>query len=146
MKVDPIKRQTGASGSVKRRGVARGEGKSFGDVLTSASAQQGAELEKLFGEIDESGRELRENPTLDCFHTYRDRVARFIKLFLGQAYDIKLTSEMTLTGRQRHLILVKKIDSRLEDLYHLFLQELLDIEELVKGVEEVRGMLLDLYK
>ena len=146
MKVDPIRGTEKGSKTARRREIEKPGGPSFGEVLSSASINQNAELENLFTEIDESGRNLRDNPTLDTFKTYRDRVARFIKLFLEQAYDIRLTSEMTLTGRQRHLVLVKKIDVKLEDLYHLFLQEILDIEELVKGVEEVRGMLLDLYK
>ncbi len=146
MKINPIRGTAGKRNSGKKRVDSAGS-TAFHDVLSSASTGKvESELEKLFKEIDESSEQLKENPRLDHYKEYRERVARFIKMFLDQAYDVQQTSEMTLTGRQRHMVLVKKIDTRLEDLYHLFLDEIMDIEELVRGVEEVRGMLLDLYR
>lgn len=146
MKVNPIYGSEKGSGAKRRRQVAPRTGPSFGEVLGNAANQRESELEMLFNEIDEAGDKLKDNPNLNHFHAYRERVARFIRLFLSQAYVVKLTSEMTLAGRQRYLVLVKKIDEKLETLYQLFVQELLDIEDLLKGVEEVRGMLLDLYR
>jgi len=146
MKVDPIYGSEKGSGAKRRRRVGPPIGPSFDQVLGSAANERETELETLFNEIDEAGDKLKDNPNVGHFHAYRERVARFIRLFLSQAYDVKLTSEMTLAGRQRHLVLVKKIDEKLETLYQLFVQELLDIEELLKGIEEVRGMLLDLYR
>ena len=147
MKVDPIYGSEKGSGAKRRRRVAPHNGVSFGEILGDAAAnERESELETLFNEIDEAGDNLRDSPNVGHFRAYRERVGRFIKLFLAQAYDVKLTSEMTLAGRQRYLVLVKKIDDRLENLYQLFVQELLDIEELLKGVEEIRGMLLDLYR
>ena len=146
MKVDPI-RGSGKGAAPKRRRQAKElAGSSFKDVLQSAGPERNIELEDLFDEIEESGRNLKENPRLENFKNYRERVARFIKLFLEQSYEVKLTSEMTLTGRQRFLVLAKKIDVKLEEMYHLFLQEMFDVEEMFKGLEEVRGMLLDLYR
>jgi hypothetical protein len=146
VKVNPIYGSEKGSGAKRRRQVAPRTGPSFGEVLGNAANQRESELEMLFNEIDEAGDKLKDNPNLNHFHAYRERVARFIRLFLSQAYVVKLTSEMTLAGRQRYLVLVKKIDEKLETLYQLFVQELLDIEDLLKGVEEVRGMLLDLYR
>ena len=146
MKVNPIYGSEKGSGAKRRRQVAPRTGPSYGEVLGNAANQRESELEMLFNEIDEAGDKLKDNPNLNHFHAYRERVARFIRLFLSQAYVVKLTSEMTLAGRQRYLVLVKKIDEKLETLYQLFVQELLDIEDLLKGVEEVRGMLLDLYR
>lgn len=146
MKVDPIRGSGKGAGPKRRRQVKELAGSSFKDVLKSAGQERNIELEDLFDEIEESGRNLKENPRLENFKNYRERVARFIKLFLEQSYEVKLTSEMTLTGRQRYLVLSKKIDVKLEEMYHLFLQEMFDVEEMFKGMEEVRGMLLDLYR
>lgn len=146
MKVDPIRGSGKGAGPKRRRQVKELAGSSFKDVLKSAGHERNIELEELFDEIEESGRNLKENPRLENFKNYRERVARFIKLFLEQSYEVKLTSEMTLTGRQRYLVLSKKIDVKLEEMYHLFLQEMFDVEEMFKGMEEVRGMLLDLYR
>lgn len=146
MKVDPIRGSGKGAGPKRRRQVKELAGSSFKDVLKSAGQERNIELEELFDEIEESGRNLKENPRLENFKNYRERVARFIKLFLEQSYEVKLTSEMTLTGRQRYLVLSKKIDVKLEEMYHLFLQEMFDVEEMFKGMEEVRGMLLDLYR
>ena len=146
MKVDPIRGSGKGAGPKRRRQVKEPEGSSFKDVLESADSGRNHELDGLFDEIEESGRELKDNPRLEKFKHFRERVARFIKLFLKQSYDVKLTSEITLTGRQRYLVLVKRIDEKLEEMYHLFLQEMFDVEEMFKGLEEVRGMLLDLYR
>jgi len=146
MKIDPIRGSAKGAGPKKKRRTDESSGSAFRDALESADNRQDDKLDDLFDMIDESGRQLRETPRLEYFKDYRERVARFIKLFLEQSYDVKLTSEMTLTGRQRHLVLVKKIDENLEDMYHLFMQEIFDIEEMFKGLEEIRGMLLDLYR
>ena len=146
MKIDPIGGSAKGAGPKKKQRTDASGGSAFRDALGSADSKQDDELDGLFDKIDESGRQLRENPRLEYFKNYRDRVARFIKLFLEQSYDVKLTSEMTLTGRQRHLVLVKNIDENMEDMYHLFMQEIFDIEEMFKGLEEIRGMLLDLYR
>ena len=146
MKIDPIRGSAKSSGPKKKRRTDESGASAFRDALDSADSKQDNELDDLFDKIDQSCHQLRENPRLEYFKNYRERVGRFIKLFLEQSYDVKLTSEMTLTGRQRHLVLVKNIDENLEKMYHLFMQEIFDIEEMFKGLEDIRGMLLDLYQ
>ncbi len=146
MKIDPIGGSAKGAGPKKKRRTDASGRSAFRDALDSADSRKDEELNDLFDRIDESCNQLRENPRLEYFKDYRERVARFIKLFLEQSYDVKLTSEMTLTGRQRHLVLVKNIDENLEKMYHLFMQEIFDIEEMFKGLEDIRGMLLDLYQ
>ena len=146
MKIDPISRQ-GRSENTNRRKVSQSDTRSaFRDVLSSAKNSPNNELEELLETLEQSGEYLKENPRLENFEKYRDEVRQFVKSFLESSYDIKLTSEMTMSGRKRHMVIVKKIDDNLENLYHLFLREALDLEELASGIEEVMGMILDLYR
>ncbi|AZR72595.1 hypothetical protein BBF96_03850 [Anoxybacter fermentans] len=103
-----------------------------------------ARLDYLMEIIEEKAKKLKKNMTIKNLSEYRHYVKKFLKIFNEEFLEINQTFSWN-RGSMKSYTIIKEIDEGLETLRKLFLEEQKDSLEIIKQVDAIRGLLMDLY-
>ena len=127
------------SGIAPRPGVER---PSFGQHLKGAQHSASAEtLQGMIERIDAQAQRLLKHPVPAEVAAYREAVRRFMK----EANEKLGKAEKRTDRRNRTLILLREVDAKLAKLVEDVLSGQVDSLELTASINELRGMLMDLF-
>ncbi|TYP57390.1 YaaR family protein [Thermosediminibacter litoriperuensis] len=133
-----------ASGYVPHRAASGGS--RFQELLKSAREVCIREqLEGMLASIEEQGRRLVKTMSLADLKKYREMLARFLRQCVESGLDLKEERFFNRYGRQTVLTAVRIVDRKLLELTELVLSESADAVRVLAIVDEIRGLLLDLY-
>jgi uncharacterized protein YaaR (DUF327 family) len=102
-------------------------------------------LQKLFTEIEESGKRLSSTPTYLELKKYKDLVKSFVGEAVGNMYEFESKNAWDRRGRQKVFSIIKKVDDTLAEMtedVRVGQEKQLDIME-KHGI--IRGLLIDLF-
>ncbi len=116
----------------------------FLEVLQAKKTEQ-IDFATALEEIDECACKLKESPVYGNLLRYKKMVRVLLLFLIEETYHVLEQSCYDPQGRRRLFLLVERIDGQLEQLTQDFLKEQLDRLELVSRLDEIRGLLLDLY-
>ncbi|MFW6287641.1 MAG: YaaR family protein [bacterium] len=102
-------------------------------------------LDKLFTIIDDQGEKLKKSLDKKDLIEYKKRVKDFLRLINKEFAQARQSFSWDNRGNMKTYTIVEKIDERLESLQELFLEEQADALEVLKKVDQIRGLLMDLY-
>jgi|YNPMSStandDraft_1061717.scaffolds.fasta_scaffold06010_2 uncharacterized protein YaaR (DUF327 family) len=105
-----------------------------------------ADLEELLNEIDNAGKEFSKNPTMETLKKYKTLVKSFMEMIIKRIYKIKEKYGKKSFLKQKVYIIVEKINSKLEELTKYVLNKESSNLDLLATMDEIRGLLVDLYK
>lgn len=118
----------------------------FGELLKdSASEQKHEACSLLLQKIDLESNELRRNFTVEGLKRYTTLVRSFMKEALTQTYQFEEESHWTRSGGKKSSVIVKRINDDLEQMMDSMLSQEHDQLAMVSKLDEIRGLLLDLY-
>lgn len=103
------------------------------------------QLEGELAAIEEQGRLLYQRRTLEDLRKYRQMVADFIRNCISQGLNLKQERHTTNFGRTKILSVLKTIDDKILSLAEQLIEENGDPLKILALVDEIRGLLLDLY-
>lgn len=132
--VSPKKAQRGATPA----------GPSFSKVFEAERVGQ-IDLVQALEEVEEYARRLRESPVYENLLRYKGKVRTVLRFLVQQSYVVTESSFYDPQGRRRLLMMVESIDQKLEELTRDFLSDQTNSLDLVGRLDEIRGLLLDLY-
>ena len=92
-----------------------------------------------------AGNELVRSPTPQNLSKYKEAIKKFLKLIEKKLYKISGRLD-TSTGAPRLHIVVEKIDEKLKELAEAIFSSERATINLASKVEEINGLILDLYK
>jgi uncharacterized protein YaaR (DUF327 family) len=95
--------------------------------------------------INEIGRRLSKNMSLSDLREYRQKIAEFLKMCISQGFYFKEEQFPARYGRIKILSIVKTVNEKLIDLAEELLFENRDSLKVMALIDEIRGLLLDLY-
>lgn len=131
-------RSPAAGGSVR--------GPAFSEALKDSDSQRRREIcNNLLQQIDEQSAELKKGPTPSGVKRYRKLVQSFMKETLDQSYTLNQQTHWDRSGNRKVYITVKKLNESLEALTDEILNKEKDQIDLVAKLDEIRGLLVDLY-
>jgi len=104
-----------------------------------------ADLEKLMDQVHEAGDRLKENPRVDLVQSYKLAVRDFIHYIVEHSYALE-RRESRRKLDQRIYFRIKVIDDSLEKLAAEILKNQRDKLEILRRVDEINGMLVDLFR
>ncbi|MBI2060421.1 MAG: YaaR family protein [Nitrospirae bacterium] len=142
MKVGEVRRvqATTATPSVKARVEEAGSGSSFSNVFDQAQDQQlREELQKKMKEIDSAADGLRKDINADSLWDYRSRVKEFVEIISTRLYHVRGR------GVLQTMKVIDTVNAELEELTRIAMEGQKNILRVVQKIEEIRGLLLDLY-
>ncbi len=101
------------------------------------------QLDELLDLIDKQGEKLEQNRTFKELIRYKKMVKRFIKDAIDKMYQ-KKEDYSPMQGKVHTT--VRTINSSLEELTEIFVNDKASQLDILDKLDEVRGMLVDLYR
>ena len=121
-------------------------GTAFRDQLEGAlGRRRDLELFKELRSLDEAAAALKERPTLERLDHYRKVVRELLLKLLRSCYIVERETGFSKQGRKKRFLIVRRIDQELESLSRLVLGRQKSIIELARKLDEIRGLIMDLY-
>jgi uncharacterized protein YaaR (DUF327 family) len=119
---------------------------SFGNILKGSVADQQKQVcSQLMEQIDLQSQELKKSFTPEGIRQYIKLVQFFMKETMKETYAIDEDTHWDASGNRKNFIIVKKVNQALEDLMDSVVNQEKPRIDLVAKLDEIRGLLLDLY-
>ncbi|WP_051585841.1 YaaR family protein [Caldanaerobius polysaccharolyticus] len=146
MRVDPLTVKTAISSPAAKEGARAGNpaGLFEREFHNAAERVHGERLNKLLSHIDEVSKAFKENPGIERLIEYKKLVKEFLSEVV-KGYELFRRESMDYKGRRKVYIVVEKVEEKLDMMAQQFIQDNKDVIELVKMMDDIRGMLVDLY-
>lgn len=113
----------------------------FQQMFSAGAAQIKESLDTLMGQVDQWGTELLENPTERTLVQYTQAVRNFIRKAQGQSFSV----ERNFDRHNRLYTLVREVDQNLATLTDQILNKQGKALEMAARLQEIRGILLDMF-
>lgn len=118
----------------------------FNKALSGATVKSHREdLDLLMKEVTKKAEKLAKSCTIQDLRDYKRSVREFLKETMGKAYQAQDGMGWDSAGKHKLFILIKKVDERLEELSIELIQDQKDNLELLNRLDEIRGLLVDMY-
>lgn len=95
--------------------------------------------------IDEAAEALCRSVTLRNLKRYKELVREFIRLLTAKAYAVQQEAGFDRYGHRHLYTIVTQIDMELDALTREVMKSQADNIDLVSRLDEIRGLLLDIY-
>lgn len=102
-------------------------------------------LEDFIAVVDEAAQNLLQERTLANLRHYREAVREFMKKVVAGSYQVKGSHRWDGRGNRKMFYLIEKVNYSLEGLAAMVLKKQTDTMKLMAALDEIRGLLLDLY-
>lgn len=148
MEIDGVER-------AKRKEISRGKkgervkeaGAAFGNVMDKVTEDgKRKELDGLMSELEEQGKRLVQRNSSEEVKRYREIVGKFLGIVLGESYRIEESHSVTREGKFRSHTKIEKIENGLDELTRTVIEDQLEPMKVLAKVDEIKGLLFDLYK
>lgn len=137
-RIDPL----GRTGAVRRvQAARRGENAAR---RGGPAALGGPDASKLVEAIDSAGAELSRDPTGAVLERYRKALREFLDLALAEG--MQLSTESSFGLRSRVFSTITKVDGKLAELADAVLGRQQDVLRVREIVEQIKGLVVDLYR
>ena len=103
------------------------------------------ELDDLFNDIKEKGNNLKEHLTRKNFEEYKKAVKEFLMIIQDKYVKAVRTYARGKKGTSKYFTIIKKVNEDLLKLQELFFQEQAEELKIVQKIDEIKGLLLNLY-
>ncbi len=100
-------------------------------------------LDEILRDLDEAGKKLKDDPSLENLKRYKSLVKSFLKGALMRAYKVR---EVMSRRTGKLFVLVERVDRALEELVEGVLKRQVDALWIASKLEEIRGLLIDIYR
>jgi len=102
-------------------------------------------LENLLRDIAAQGQKLTENLNIKDLKRYKELVRSFMHEAVDKMYRLKEEAGWDRRGRHKIYMMVNTVDKELENLTALMVEEQKDKVAILAKIDEIRGLLLDIY-
>lgn len=102
------------------------------------------ELENIFGKITEQADKIGEKMYLKDILEYKKLVKEFLNIATQNSHQFQNQNFLDRRGRHRNYSIVKTVDRELDTLTREFINGQIDHMGVLKKIDDIRGMLLDI--
>ncbi len=120
-------------------------GSDFKENLFSAEDDYDREkLKNLMQDIDEKSRKLKDTLDIGSLMEYKEMVSIFMKEMLC-AYDASKREYMDYRGRHKIYVIIEEVNKKLSKMTEDFMKKEKDTFDVLKKIDEIKGLLVDMY-
>lgn len=117
----------------------------FNQVLASTQKVQTKELQEFMTRLEKKGKQLAESFSLRDLSDFKAMVKSFLRSTFGQSRRVSEESFWDFQGRPKVLARITEIDNALEELGQKVLDNQTKPLELLKQIDEIKGLIVDLF-
>lgn len=131
---------------VKTKNNVPTESVSFQEVMAKGRQQTIHEkFMKMADEIEEQGKSLAENRTVDELRKYKKMVKQFMEEAVQNGLQLEEQRGFNRRGRTKIYKIVKEVDKKLIDLTNDVLNKEKSRLDILSKVGEIQGMIINIY-
>jgi len=113
--------------------------------VAAEGPERDAQLEKMLDDVYASGQDLASNPSPENVIAYKKAVGRFVKQIVAASVELTETEgRLRKDMKKPRYAVLHVIDDKLEKLGAYVLQNQKDKLEILRRVDELHGLLIDL--
>jgi len=103
-------------------------------------------VESLLDDVHEAGEALKRDPVFGPLNEYKRAVRHFLKFIIENSLETEevLGVRNPKTMQQKKYLMIRVVDERLESLAAHVLKNQADQLEILRRIDEIHGMLVDL--
>jgi len=101
-------------------------------------------LEELAGNIAKQGEKLYKKADLWELKIYRNMIADFISIFVNGSHRFSKQSFLDRKGRHRVYVMIRTINADIEEIAKELLKEEKENIQILKNIDDIKGLILDL--
>jgi uncharacterized protein YaaR (DUF327 family) len=132
--------------TIRERPNADGPGLSFARHLTTlGEAQYAAYVQDLQERIRKQGERIKERADLKALMEYRSLISELISETANNAFAGYKSEVFDAKGRHKVNFVIRSINDKLEALTREILSEQQDNLRILQMVDDIRGLLIDLF-
>ncbi|MGC7870251.1 YaaR family protein [Desulfosporosinus sp. SYSU MS00001] len=117
----------------------------FKGVLSQTQNIQKTELQTFLERLETQGKKLSQSLSIRDLKDFRDMVKSFLRSTFGQSRKMQEESSWDFHGRPKIMARISKIDNALEDLGKQLLDQQAKPLEVLTKVDEIKGLIVDLF-
>jgi uncharacterized protein len=117
----------------------------FSGVLALTQKIQGVELQTFLNRLETQGQKLTQSLSIRDLKTFRDMVKTFLRSTFGQSRKMQEDSSWDFQGRPKIMTRISKIDHALDELGKQVLNQQAKPLEVLTKIDEIRGLIVDLF-
>jgi len=102
-------------------------------------------LNNLLSRIDAQGERIKKNIDIKEVMVYKKLISEFLKESVDSMTQFSKKNVLDRRGRHRIYAIIKKVDTELEDLTKDVLEKEKDKIKILKRLDDIRGLILDIY-
>ena len=102
-------------------------------------------LKELQRKIGEQGERVSDKADIAEFYKYRALISELLNEAVSNAYAFSKTSQFDARGRHKVFALIRRVNGKLDELAAEILKNESEHLRLLNLVEDIRGLLVDLY-
>jgi uncharacterized protein YaaR (DUF327 family) len=142
MKVSSVGNKVGANSSKAKDKIQKSEG--FSMSLNLASKEQSEQrLKQMLDDIDKLGKKLTSTRSVGDAKAYKLKIQEYLTLIVNNIYILRKEPGPFNYGIH---VRIEVINQKLDELTKSLIQEQKETIDLVNKIEEIRGLLVDVYK
>ena len=103
------------------------------------------DLDRLLKQLDELGQRLIKSFSVYDLKAYKETLGGFLKETLGRTYKIKEETTWSKKGKTKVYQIIQKINGELEEMSVLVISKQRDQMKLLAKLDQIRGLMIDLY-
>lgn len=115
------------------------------ELHRAKNSQEKVQLDGLMKQIGRLGEELARQRTIANLHKYKETVKQFLAATVNRNYRVKEEGRWDRRGRHKLFVIIEQIDVRLEELAKMVMEGQGDTLDILAKLDEIRGLLLDIY-
>ncbi len=132
--------------AVADRQTVMNSGMSFQRQMTTLSeSQYQLYLADLQEKIYKKGEKIKEKADIKAFQEYRMLIAELLGEAASNAYACVKSSVFDARGRHKVFLVIRNVNMKLDELAREILSDQSDNLKLLQMVDDIRGMLVDLF-
>lgn len=120
---------------------------SFKFTLVSSieEAELAERLNTMMGEITEQGEKIKKRRDIQDMRRYRSLIRDFLNEVVGRSHKFSRENFLDKRGRHRVYGMIRLVDAKLDEIASELIKDEKDILLIMNNVDEIRGLLLDIF-
>jgi uncharacterized protein len=138
--------KSGFRSLLSRAGDERIQDPSLGREAWDSADDGVTPVDELLDAVTELGEDLKRDPTMERIKAYKAAVRRFMSRVVRDSYVAEEKSGGTSFKKRKKYTIVRVVDEKLESLAAEILRHQRDQLEILRRMDEIRGLLVDLMR
>jgi hypothetical protein len=119
--------------------------KGFSILLEDKKEEIYRKVSELLSNVDKEAENLKREQNYHALLRYKESVREFMDYVIENVYRIKERMGIPLKKKRKIYVIVECVNEALEALAQQILKEQVDCMQILARVDQIKGLLLDLY-